>query len=122
MKTESFVRRHPVLSYFLLAYGVTGCGILWLLAIRGFDRGALPTVEKGLGVAWTLLGSSASGLVLTTWLDGRAGLRGLWSLAVRWRFGWVWAAVALLTAPLLMLAILWPLTVWVDPTLAPGFK
>jgi len=38
MKTIPFLRRHPLLSYFMLAYGITWGGILLLLAGRGLDR------------------------------------------------------------------------------------
>lgn len=41
---------------------------------------------------------------------------------MHWRVGWGWATVALLTVPLLVSAILWPLSAWVDPAFAPGFK
>jgi uncharacterized protein len=122
MRAMPSLRRHPLLGYFLLVYGITWGGILWLLAGKGFDLATPEPGEKAVMVALMLLGPSISGLVLTVWLDGRAGLRELWSRAAHWRVGWGWAALALLTVPLLVLAILWPLSAWVDPAFAPGFK
>jgi uncharacterized protein len=122
MRAMPSLRQHPLLGYFLLAYGITWGGILLLLASEGFDLSKPGPGEKTVIVALMLLGPSISGLVLTVLLDGRAELRELWSRAVHWRVGWGWAALALLTVPLLVLAILWPLSVWVDPAFAPGFK
>lgn len=122
MTTVLFLRRHPLVGYFALAYGITWGGILMLLAGRGFELGALRPGDKGIVIAWMLLGPGASGLAMTAWLDGRAGLRELGSRAVHWRVGWGWAAASLLTVPLLLLTLLWPLSVWLDPAFAPGFK
>ena len=69
-----------------------------------------------------LLGPSLSGLALTALLDGRAGLRQLASRLKRWRVGARWYAVALLTSPLLLLAILWPLSGFIEPAFAPRFQ
>lgn len=122
VKFAQCARHHPLLVFFLLAYGITWGGILSLLAHRGFDLASAQAGDKGLTIALMLLGPSASGLLLTMWIGGRAGLVDLWSRLTHWRVGWSWALVALLTAPLLGLAILWPLSVWVDPAFAPGFK
>jgi uncharacterized protein len=118
----SWPRRHPLWAYFLLAYGITWGGILLTLLSKGFDLVAARPWDKGVMVMLMLLGPSASGLALTAWLDGRAGLRELWSRVVHWRVGWGCAAVALLTAPLLVLSILGPLSIWVDPAYTPAFK
>lgn len=60
MRTEPFPRRHPLLSYFVLAYGITWGGVVLLLASRGFELGALPLGDKGLVIALMPLGPSAS--------------------------------------------------------------
>jgi uncharacterized protein len=118
----SWPRRHPLQAYFLFVYGITWGGILLVVLSERLDLAAAKPWDKGLIMLLMLLGPSASGLALTAWLDGRAGLRELWSRFVLWRVGQGYAAVALLTAPLLVLSILWPLSVWVDPAFTPGFK
>jgi membrane protease YdiL (CAAX protease family) len=122
VKGAPFLRRHPLVAYFGLAYGITWGGILMLLAARGLELDALRPGDKGTVIALMLLGPSVGGLGLTAWLDGRAGLRDLWARGLHWRVGWRWAALALLTVPLLVSAILWPLSVGIDPAFAPGFK
>jgi len=49
--------------------------------------------------------------LLTVLVDGKAGLRELLSRLFRWRVGVQWYAVALLTAPLLMTAVLFALSI-----------
>jgi uncharacterized protein len=53
-----------------------------------------------------ILGPSVAGILLTGLLYGRAGLREFRSRLLRWRVGARWYAVALLTAPLSMMAVL----------------
>ena len=50
-------------------------------------------------------GPSVAGLLVTGLVDGRAGLRELLSRLLRWRVGARWYAVALLTAPLVYVAM-----------------
>ena len=53
-----------------------------------------------------LAGPPVAGILLTGLLHGRAGFRDLLSRMMRWRVGARWYAVALLTAPLVMTAVL----------------
>ena len=66
-----------------------------------------------------LAGPSVAGLLLTGLVDGRAGFRELLSRLLRWRVGARWYAVALLTAPLLMTAIPFALSL-ISPVFLPG--
>jgi uncharacterized protein len=52
-----------------------------------------------------LTGPSVAGILLTGLLYGKAGFRDLLTWLIRWRVGARWYAVALLTAPLLPMAI-----------------
>ncbi len=53
-----------------------------------------------------LLGPALAGLGHIALLDGRAGLRDIWERQRRWRVGFQWYAIALLTTPILLLVIL----------------
>nr|WP_294552399.1 type II CAAX endopeptidase family protein [uncultured Rhodopila sp.] len=117
----SLLRRHPLAGYFAMCFGISWGGILLILTATGFNLAALQPLETGLIFAMMLLGPSASGLTLTAVLDGRAGLHRLGSGLTRWTLGARWYAVALLTTPLFLLAILWPLGVVVAPAFAPRF-
>jgi len=102
----SFIKRHPVATYYALTFAISWGGILIVVGPGGipgtreeFER-LLPVVLLAL-----LAGPSVAGLLLTGLVHGRGGLRELLSRLLRWRVGVCWYAVALLTAPLLMTAI-----------------
>ncbi len=114
MKTiKAFIKRHSVLTYFALTFAIS-----WgsLLLIIGGPSGIPATPEQFtpeqferlilfMYLAW-IAGPSVAGILLTSLLYGRAGLRELLSRLLRWRVGARWYAVALLTAPLLITAVL----------------
>lgn len=122
MSIKSFIERHPLVSYFVLAYGITWGGILVYLASKGFQLAALQTQDMLIMFLMMLLGPSTSSLVLTAVLDGRNGLRALWARMTRWQVGLPLYAVALLTIPVLTLVIFSVLSVLVSPMYTPGFR
>jgi uncharacterized protein len=122
MKLESALRRHPLTAYFLLTYGISWGGILVVVSVTGFDLVKLRPLGTGLIFVLMLLGPSISSLTMTALLDGREGLGALRSSLAHWRVGRRWVAVALLTMPVLMLSVLWPLGAWIDPAFAPRFQ
>lgn len=119
---RSWVGRHPLPAFFALCFGISWGGILIVLAATGFRLAAMRPLETGLIFAAMLLGPSVSGLILTAVLDGRAGLRRLGAGLMHWNVGARWYAMALLTIPLILLAILLPLSAIVGPAFAPRFQ
>ena len=76
------VRRHPLASFFVLAYALT-----WPL---------IPLVS--VSPLWgfpALFGPALAALVVAALADGRAGVKDLLGRVVRWRVGVGWYAVAL---------------------------
>jgi len=117
---KSFFKQHSVLIYFILTIVLTwGC-----MALAAYPGGFPLTDEQfetsgALVYVAMLVGPSAAGLLLTGLLDGRAGFRQLFSHLTRWRVGARWYAVALLTAPLLVITILSGLSL-VSPEYQPA--
>jgi membrane protease YdiL (CAAX protease family) len=107
----AFIKRHPALTYFALTFAISWGGILMVIGPGGIlgtkevSEGLMPFVYLA-----TLLGPSVAGILLTGLVDGRAGFRELLSRLLRWRVGARWYAVALLTAPLLITATLFVLS------------
>jgi hypothetical protein len=120
--TAPWLHRNPVFGYLALAYGLSWGGILIVLGASGFDLKDLQPLDTALIFVAMLLGPSVGGLVMSGRLEGRAGLRELASSLCRWRVGGVWYAVALLTMPMVLLAVLWPLGDMLDPAYAPRFQ
>lgn len=121
MRLTAWLGRYPLSGYFALAFGISWGGIAIVLGATGFDLVEMRPVDTGLIFLSMLLGPSTSGLTLTALLDGREGIRRLRSRLSHWRVGLRWYAVALMTTPLLLLATLWPLSVFVSTAFTPRF-
>jgi uncharacterized protein len=93
VRTQSLVRRHPVISFFVLTYAVTWT--LWapLVVFRGQIPGPLAFVLIVLGSNVP----SVLGILFVALLRGRSGVRILLGRLLRARIGlrWYLAAVAL---------------------------
>ena len=78
----SFIKRHPLVAYFVLAYALA-----WIL---------IPLVVS-VSVAFGLLalfGPAIAAIVVTGVTEGRSGVKALLRRAVQWRVGLKWIAVA----------------------------
>jgi membrane protease YdiL (CAAX protease family) len=118
---RSFIKSHPVLTFYALAFAISWGGLLLVVGGPGAMPGTAEQVERLLPLAmliW-LAGPSVTGLLLTGLADGRAGWRDLLTRMARWRVGARWYAVALLTAPLLYGAVLLALSLF-SPEFLPG--
>jgi hypothetical protein len=102
----SFIKRHPVLTYYVLTFAISWGGILIVVGPGGIP-GTAGDFEKLLGAVILVMfaGPSLTSLLLTAIFEGRDGLRGLFSRLLRWRVAIRWYAIALLTAPLVLTAI-----------------
>jgi membrane protease YdiL (CAAX protease family) len=126
--TKAFIKRHPVLSYYILVF-VISWGLA-LLIIGG--PGAIPaTPEQArkllpIAVLGLIIGPSIAGMLLTGLVYGKAGFSDLLSRLIRWRVGVRWYGVALLTTPVLATAALLVLlptsSVFVPGIVASGNK
>ena len=96
-----FIRGRPLLSFFLLAYGLTWLfTVPWMLSRRGILSFDIPH-------AWEVLaafGPLAAALIVARMIDGGEGMRAILKSLVHWRVGWFWFLFTLLT-PLLSLLI-----------------
>lgn len=111
---------HPVLSYYALTFAISWGAVLVMIGHTG-----MPTTKDQMeavlpvAIAALLLGPSTSGLLMLGLVDGKAGFRELRSRMFRWRVGARWYAIALLLAPLIILAVLMTLSVF-SPVYLPG--
>lgn len=108
----SWIRRHRLVTFFVLAYVIAWCA--WPLYLTG----VLPRLE------FQACGPLVAALVVASVADGRAGLRELGARMIRWRVGWQWWAVAFvvpiavhLATALLASGAIRPTFVWTDVAL-----
>jgi uncharacterized protein len=105
---RAFTKRHPLLSFYALAFAITWGGLIIVVGGPSEILGSPEKFETRFGLvllAW-LAGPSVASILMTGLVHGRAGLRELLRRMTRWRVGARWYAVALLTAPLLSVAVL----------------
>ena len=116
---EAIIRRHPVVTYFALTFLISWAGALAVTAPHLIRHQVLPQMTGILMFPVMLLGPSLAGIVLTKIVDGKSGLRVLFSQMFR-----AWVAprwyTALLLPPALVLTVLLVLERFVSPVYAPN--
>jgi membrane protease YdiL (CAAX protease family) len=118
---KTFVTRQPVAAYFALTFGISWGGALLAIGGSGGMRGTTPTSDPRFVYALMamLAGPSVTGILLTALVYGRPGFREFRSRLLKWCVGANWYAAALLTAPLLLTATLFTLSL-TSPAFLPG--
>jgi membrane protease YdiL (CAAX protease family) len=117
---KAFIKRHPLLSFYALAFAITWSGLIKVVGGPGEILGTPEHFQTRFALvmlAW-LAGPSVAGILMTGLVHGRAGFRALLTRMTRWRVGARWYAVALLTAPLLVTAVLFALSL-ISPEFLP---
>jgi membrane protease YdiL (CAAX protease family) len=113
---KALLRRHPVLTFYAVVFAISWGGFFIAvgpttdMSVVELPPAALLSMVAGPIVACILM----IGLV-----HGKAGYRELLSRLLRWRVEARWYAVALLTAPLVIAAVLLGLSL-VSPAFLPG--
>jgi len=122
MSITGFVKRHPVSSFFTLAFAYSWIwwGILFVIAPKGFEAGRAEMGALALYGLFGAAGSSVASIVTTRIVNGRDGLRALFSRLGKWRVNFVWYGVAFFITPLLLTAILSALSFLVSPVFLPA--
>jgi len=116
---ETIIRRYPVAAYFSLTFLISWTGALAVAAPHLIRLQPLPQMTGILMFPIMLLGPSFAGVVLTRIVDGKSGLRVLFSKMFR---AWVpprWYT-AFLLPPALVLTVLFLLERFVSPVYAPN--
>jgi len=108
---KAFIKRHPVLTYFVVTFAISWGGFVLVGGTRFFSGTNWQTDPLFLFAVWVMVaGPSVAGILLTGLVSGKAGFRELLSRVLTWWVGARWYAAALLTAPVLQAAILFSLS------------
>jgi membrane protease YdiL (CAAX protease family) len=108
---KGVIKRHPLLTYYALVFAISWGGGLIVLGPEGLvGNKPISSAQLPLVYLAALAGPSVAGILMTGLIYGRAGLRELRSRLLRWRVSIIWYAIALLTAPLLTIGILFALS------------
>ena len=117
---SSFIKRHSLIAYFVLAFAIAWGIIFFAAGSKGFRADTLQLPDIMLMFLAMLLGPSLAGISLTTVLEGKQGLRSLLARMGHWRLGMGWYAV-ILVFPLLIIVVLSLLRILVSPSFSPSF-
>jgi membrane protease YdiL (CAAX protease family) len=118
---KTFIKRYPVLTFYILVYAISWGGILLLIGGPGTIPGTDEQVQRLFFPALLayFAGPSVAGILITGFVSGRAGFRDLLARLARWRVSVRWYAAALLPGPLLVAGILFTLSLF-SPEFIPG--
>ena len=104
---KALIQRHRLLIYFILAFAISWGGILISVGPGGLVGTTKPTDSQLPFVYLAMLaGPSIAGILLIGLIYGRQGFQDVLFRLLTWRVKAKWYAMALLTAPLLMIVIL----------------
>jgi uncharacterized protein len=118
---QNWLRRYTVVLFFILTYAVTWGSILAVTGTLRFQGQYVPFESILMAFGAMLAGPAFTALALTAFVDGEMGFKVLVTYLSRWKVALQWYLVALLVAPLSVLAVLLALTALVSGRFAPGF-
>jgi membrane protease YdiL (CAAX protease family) len=122
LKIRTIIKKHPVLTYFILVFAISWGGALWVIG----GPGKIPISPEETARVFlpaylaTVAGPSLVGILMTGLVGGRGGFRDLFSRLVKWRAGVRWSAIAVVSAPLSVVGTLLALSLF-SPEFLPGF-
>lgn len=116
--SEAVVRRHPVLSFFALAFSISWSAAICLIVPRLLRGEAFPKFVGLTMFPLLILGPCVMGLLLTRVVDGLQGLTELFSALGRGRVAARWY-LPLLIPPVLILILLFTMGTVVSPVFNP---
>ncbi len=100
---RGLLQRHPLVSYFTMAYGFSWLG--WLPYILSLDGLGIWPVHLPLGdlavAPGAYLGPLLSGFLMVGAMEGNAGVGRLLRRMIQWRESWYWYVFALIAIPLI---------------------
>lgn len=121
MSLKTSATRHPVATYFAVTFAISWGGALLAVGGSGGMQGTTPGSDPRFVYALLamLAGPSVTGILMTAVVQGRPGLRRFFSRLFAFRVNASWYAVAVLTAPVVMIATLFALSLG-SPAFLPG--
>jgi membrane protease YdiL (CAAX protease family) len=118
MTIKTFLKKHPVLTYFILTFAISWGGLAIAAGPGGITAGQT-NVPFMVVYLTTVAGPPIASILLTGLFYGRAGLRELLSRLLKWRVGARWYIVALLVTMLSVMGTLLALSL-TSPAFIPG--
>jgi membrane protease YdiL (CAAX protease family) len=116
---DSFVKRHSIASYFFLTFAISWTAAFCVAAPHFLRHEALPRLTGVLMFPAMLLGPSVAGILMTWIVDGKSGVKDLFSRMWLWRVAGRWYSI-LLVFPAVILVVLYFLKELISASYAPN--
>lgn len=120
MHIKQSIQHHPLVTYFGLAYLLSYGGFVVLVGPKLLQGQPMQSTDTFILFPVIVVGVCLAGIALTGITGGARGLRELFSRIGCWRVGARWYAVAVLTPPALILAVLLILRTLISPVFSPN--
>jgi membrane protease YdiL (CAAX protease family) len=113
-------KRHPLAVYFVATFSVSWTLAFLVVAQYLIRAQQIPYFSGIIMFPAMLVGPFATGIIMTSIVDGRDGRKELFARIRRWRIG-TWVIPALVIPPALMLLVLLPLEAFYTKVFNPNF-
>jgi membrane protease YdiL (CAAX protease family) len=120
VKEQSFVKRHSLVMYFVLAFVIAWIGSFVLVGPKYLAGEIIVFDDIGKMALVALIAPFISGLLMTYLADGKAGLKELFAKMKKYKVAGRWY-LPLLIFPALLLLVAVLLGILVSPEMAPVF-
>lgn len=118
MSEQSFVKRHSVVIYFVLAFAISWTSVYAVIGEKFWARSVLELSDLGVMAFAMLNGPFIAGLLMTYLGDGKLGLKKLFHKMTKYNVAGRWY-LPILIFPTLLLVVSVLLSIIVSPELAP---
>jgi len=118
---KNYIQRHPAAFYFIITFLISWLGAFILVAPKLLSGEPVQKMDGILMFPVMLIGPTVTGVILTAMIDGKPGLRNLFSHMGNWKVSFKWYAIALLIPPCLINVVLMLLSKIVSPVFTPNF-
>ena len=120
MNEQSFVKRHSLVIYFVLAFLISWIGVYAVIGQKFWAGSDIEFSDLGIMAVAMLNGPFFAGLLMNLLVDGKLGIKTLFSKMIKYKVAGRWY-LPLLIFPGLLLGVSVLLGVFVSPELAPTF-
>lgn len=120
--TKAFLHHHAVLVYFSIVLLISWGGGLIVEGTKLIQHEPIQPTDALLLFPIIVVSVAVTGIALISSIDGKRGLRDLLTRMGRWRVSIGWYALALLTAPALILLVLFLFRTLISPMFTPQLR
>jgi membrane protease YdiL (CAAX protease family) len=118
MSEQSFVKRHSLIIYFVLAFLISWIGVYAVIGQKFWAGSVIEFSDLGVMAFAMLNGPFLAGLLMTILVDGKLGLKDLFAKMTKYKVAGRWY-LSVLIFPSLLLVVAVLLGIFVSPELAP---